>query len=95
VTPFAQAGGNISGVVSDRSDSAIPGTVVILKGSATQGVRVAKANSEGFCTAATLAPDEYDVAGSAAGFQTQAVNLTMVIGSHTGAELHAADPARS
>jgi len=54
VTLFAQAEGNISAVVSDRSDSAIPGAVVILKRNATQGVRVAKANSEGFCTAVIL-----------------------------------------
>jgi hypothetical protein len=43
----AQAGGNVSSVVSDPSGSAIPGAVLILKRSAMQSVRVAKANSVG------------------------------------------------
>jgi len=103
-TLFAQAGGNISGVVSDPSGAAIPGAVVMLKRSAAQGVRVAKANSEGFDSTRLPARrrTNYDVSASAAGFETQVAHLTMAIGSELNFTLrigpfvilHIARPAR-
>jgi hypothetical protein len=75
------AGADLSGIVTDPSGASMPKAKVALKSIATQIVRNLAPNREGFYTAPDLAPGEYEVTVSAAGFQTQTAHLILTIGA--------------
>src|SRR5579862_7731425 len=75
------AGGNVSGVVTDPSGAAIPRARVVLKRDATQIARTLPSNADGFFSAPNLAPGEYGITVSAAGFVTQMAHFTLEIGA--------------
>jgi outer membrane receptor protein involved in Fe transport len=87
------AGATLSGTIVDVSGTAIPGTNVIIKNTATEVTREVKTNGDGFYTAPNLLPGTYEISVSAQGFSTvvqrgitlvvgtpQVVNLTMRVG---------------
>jgi hypothetical protein len=65
------AGGSLSGIITDRSGASVPNANVVIKNSATGIARSVTTNAEGFYTAANLLPGNYEVAVSAAGFNTE------------------------
>lgn len=76
------AGGTLSGTITDPSGGAVPGAQVEIKNSATGVVRSLTTNSDGFYSAANLIPGSYEVAVSAAGFNTGIkTGITINVGS--------------
>jgi hypothetical protein len=75
------AGGNVSGIVTDPSGASIPRAAIVVRRIATRVAMTVNANGEGFYAAWNLVPGEYEVAVSAAGFETQIARLTLLVGS--------------
>ena len=68
-------------MVTDPSGASVPRAKVVVKNLATQVVRTAIANVEGFYSAPNLAPGEYEVTVTAAGFDAEVSRFTLTIGS--------------
>lgn len=66
----AQATGQIAGVVTDASGSAVPGATVEVTNIATNVTRAVKSGSDGLYTVPLLLPGQYRVKASMAGFST-------------------------
>jgi hypothetical protein len=79
--PAQIAGGNISGVISDPSGAPVRQAKVVLKSRATALVRALNSNGEGLYAAPDLAPGEYEITVSAAGFQAQIAEITLTVGA--------------
>src|SRR5258708_1051793 len=65
------AGGTLSGTITDASGAVVPTAEVVIKNSATGITTTVKTNTEGIYTAPNLLPGSYEVAVSAAGFDTE------------------------
>ena len=65
------AGGILSGTITDASGAVVPTAEVVIKNSATGITTTVKTNTEGIYTAPNLLPGSYEVAVSAAGFDTE------------------------
>lgn len=63
-------GGTILGTVSDASGARVPNAQVSMKNAATGESRTVATNENGFYNAPSLSPGNYDIAVTAAGFQT-------------------------
>lgn len=90
------AGGTISGTITDQAGLAVPQARVNLLNRETGILRTMTTNDQGFYTAANLSAGEYQITGSATGFETRVqsgvqisvggelvVNLTLVVGATT------------
>ena len=66
----AQATGQIAGVVTDASGSAVPGATVEVTNVATNVARTVKSGSDGLYTVPLLLPGQYRVKASMTGFST-------------------------
>ena len=66
----AQATGSINGVVSDPSESVLPGVTIEVTNIATNQTRRAVTGSDGFYTVPLLQPGSYTVKATLAGFRT-------------------------
>src|SRR6202165_5088866 len=74
VSPLLQAqvaGGTLSGTITDASGAVVPNAEVVIKNSATGITKTTTTNTEGIYTAPNLLPGSYEVAVSAAGFDTE------------------------
>ncbi len=93
-TAFAQDTATLTGAVRDNTGAVIAGASVEIKNTATGTVREVKANSAGEYVAAALAPGQYNITVTAAGFrkyqaegvilrvaQNARIDVTMQIGS--------------
>jgi outer membrane receptor protein involved in Fe transport len=67
---YAQATGTIAGLVSDQSESVLPGVTVEVTSAATNQTRRAISGTDGFYTVPLLQPGRYTVKATLAGFQT-------------------------
>ncbi len=67
---FAQATGQINGIVTDTSGSVVPGATVDVTNTATGQTRGAVSGADGFYTIPLLAPGVYQVKASLPGFRT-------------------------
>ncbi|HEY8668037.1 MAG TPA: carboxypeptidase-like regulatory domain-containing protein, partial [Tepidisphaeraceae bacterium] len=101
----AQFSGGIEGVVQDQSGGALPGATVGLKNLATGVAATTKSSDSGSYRFSSLAPGEYEVTASNAGFnnaqvhinvqtaQTANLNLTLqVTGANTSISVSAETP---
>ncbi len=85
---FAQAPtGIITGTVTDESGAVIPNAKITITNKATDSVRAALANSEGFYSAPALPAGVYEVRCEQSGFRTLLRNATVVAGSSTSVDL--------
>jgi hypothetical protein len=66
--------GNITGVVSDPSGSAIPGAALVIRNVNTNQSRQTSTNSSGLYSLTSLPVGTYELKVTAAGFQTSEVN---------------------
>lgn len=73
----AQIGSTVSGVVTDPSGASVPGAKLEFRNVATRIARQLSTNANGFFAAPNLSPGMYAIAVSAAGFQTQTVEVTV------------------
>ncbi len=77
---FAQGSGEISGIVTDPSGSAIGGASISVKDIATGVTRNAVSNSAGLYSFPALSPGTYTVSADAKGFQKQVrANITIQV----------------
>ena len=75
------SGATVSGTVSDPSGAAIPKAQVVITNRATGVSRSAETNAVGFYAVPNLLPGGYEIAVSAAGFDTQTVRLDLTVGA--------------
>src|ERR1700676_5036585 len=76
------AGGTLSGTVSDSNGAGIPQAKLVIKNVATGVERTVTTNADGFYTAVNLLPGSYQIAISAAGFNSETRHgVTMTVGS--------------
>lgn len=93
-----QAGGSLSGTVTDATGAVIPGATVVVGNSTKPAARAVKTDSTGRFLVDGLAPGAYDVKASSPGFKTQQLtgvtvaafegsvaNLSLSIGTSTQA----------
>jgi Carboxypeptidase regulatory-like domain/Putative zinc-finger len=66
-----QAGGSLSGRVTDATGAVIPGATVVVVNSVNRAARAVKTDSTGRFLVDGLAPGAYDVKASSPGFKTQ------------------------
>src|SRR5260221_2394574 len=80
---YAQgAAATLTGTVSDRSGAVIPKAEISAKNAATGVVRGGETNSAGLYTVPGLAPGNYAVSGTAAGFSTAVrTNIALTVGA--------------
>ncbi len=67
---FAQATGQINGIVTDSTGSVVPGVTIDVTNTATGQTRTAVTGADGFYTVPQLAPGVYQVKATLAGFRT-------------------------
>ena len=80
--PAQVAGGTLSGTITDPSGGAVANAQVVIKNSATGVAKTLPTNTDGFYSAANLLPGDYEVAVSAAGFNTEIKKgITINVGS--------------
>src|SRR5689334_15996968 len=85
---FAQAPtGIITGTVTDESGAVIPNAKITITNRATEFVRSALANPEGFYSAPALPAGEYEVRCEQSGFRTTVRRATVEAGSTTSVNL--------
>jgi Carboxypeptidase regulatory-like domain/TonB-dependent Receptor Plug Domain len=76
------AGGRLSGTLSDPSGAGIPEAKLVIKNVATGVERTVTTNADGYYTAVNLLPGSYQIAISAAGFNSETRHgVTMSVGS--------------
>src|ERR1700687_4986400 len=76
------AGGTLSGTITDPSGAGIPQARVVIKNVATGVERSVTTNTDGFYTAPSLLPGEYQVTLDAKGFNTETrTGITMTVGA--------------
>src|ERR1700736_858850 len=76
------AGANLSGIVMDESNAAVPDATISIKSVAMGTVREVRSNSDGFYSAPDLLAGDYDIEASAKGFSTVALkDVTLTVGS--------------
>jgi hypothetical protein len=80
---FAQATGQINGIVTDGSGAVLPGVTVEATNSATGIVRTAVTGADGLYTIPLLQPGDYDVKASLQGFRTALQEKVRVTVSET------------
>ena len=80
---FAQSTGTVSGVVTDASGAALPGTLVEATSQGTGQVRTATAGDDGFYSIPLLPPGLYDLKASLTGFTNLIRRGVRVTGSET------------
>ncbi|MGC4082655.1 MAG: carboxypeptidase-like regulatory domain-containing protein, partial [Vicinamibacterales bacterium] len=80
---FAQATGQINGLITDSSDSVLPGVVVEATNLATGLVRSATTGGDGLYTIPLLPPGDYDVKASLQGFRSAVQQKIRVTVSET------------
>jgi hypothetical protein len=78
LSAWAQFSGNIQGDVRDPSGAAVAGAVVTLNNAATSVNQTIKTDNAGNYRFVSLAPSDYKVSVSAAGFAPAAVTLTLL-----------------
>jgi hypothetical protein len=81
------AGGTVSGAVTDPSGAAIAGAQVSVKNLASGQSTEARTNSAGAYTISNLAPGDYEVSVSAAGFTTRTTRVTLVADARQNLDL--------
>ncbi len=64
------AGGTIQGTITDSSGGAISGVQIAIKNVATNAIKTATTNGDGFYTAPNLLPGEYELTATMANFAT-------------------------
>ena len=74
-------GGTLSGTITDASGAVLPNAQVSIKNLGTGIVRTIATNAAGLYTAPNLLPADYVVTTSAAGFATEATNVTLTVGA--------------
>jgi len=86
---FAQvAGGRLSGTVSDPSGAGIPEAKLVIKNVATGVERTVTTNADGFYSTVNLLPGSYQIAISAAGFNSETRHgVTMTVGAQLTIDL--------
>jgi hypothetical protein len=85
----------LSGRVQDPTQAPIPGARAKLIAKATGSLRETATNAEGLFEAPNLAPGEYSLEVSAAGFADQERDIVLEVGQHMGIDLSLQLGARS
>ena len=76
------SGATLSGVVTDPSNSPVPGATLSIKSAATGIARDVTTDADGFYSAPNLPPGAYEITTSAAGFSTQVqTGVTLTVGA--------------
>src|SRR5579862_9635172 len=83
----AQATGNISGIVTDSTNSVIPGATITITNKATSAVRSVTSNNDGLYTVPGLEAGQYTVRGEHSGFKTVALDAEVLAGSNFTANI--------
>jgi len=74
-------GGSIQGIVADATGAALPGVTVVIRNTATGGIREIVTDEQGRYLAPVLPPGEYELRASLPGFQTvDRRGITLVVG---------------
>ena len=82
------AGGTLSGTVSDTNGSGIPQAKLVIKNVATGVERTVTTNADGFYSTVNLLPGSYQIAISAAGFNSETRHgVTMTVGAQLTIDL--------
>ena len=82
------AGGRLSGTVSDPSGAGIPEAKLVIKNVATGVERTVTTNADGFYSTVNLLPGSYQIAISAAGFNSETRHgVTMTVGAQLTIDL--------
>jgi Carboxypeptidase regulatory-like domain/TonB-dependent Receptor Plug Domain/TonB dependent receptor len=82
------AGGRLSGTVSDPSGAGIPEAKLVIKNVATGVERTVTTNADGFYSTVNLLPGSYQIAISAAGFNSETRHgVTMSVGAQLTIDL--------
>jgi len=85
VTPVAHAQnattGALSGVVEDGTGAVVPGATVTVTDASTDAKQVVITNAEGRYTVGLLKPDQYKVTATAAGLQSDTIEVSVVLGT--------------
>src|SRR6516162_3210933 len=88
IAAFAQVPtGIITGTVTDESGAVIPYAKITITNKATDFVRSALANAEGYFSAPALPAGEYEVRGEQTGFRIVQRSATVAAGSSTTVNL--------
>ncbi len=80
VSPDPQAGGSITGTIADTSGAAIPGATIRLSSEAPPQSLIAKVDSDGVFSFASLVAGQYRLLVSAAGFAPKIVLVSLGAG---------------
>ncbi|NDQ55497.1 MAG: TonB-dependent receptor plug domain-containing protein [Acidipila sp.] len=76
------SGATLSGVVTDPSNSPVPGATLSIKSAGTGIARDVTTDADGFYSAPNLPPGAYEITTSAAGFSTQVqTGVTLTVGA--------------
>src|SRR3954447_13326056 len=67
---FAQTSGEITGIVTDPSGSAVPNSAITLTSAATNATRQTQSSTNGLYTFTSLPPGMYNVKAEHPGFKT-------------------------
>ncbi len=87
---WAQATGQINGVVTDTSGGVLPGVTIEVTNRATGAVRTAVTGADGLFTVPLVQPGDYDVKASLSGFRTalrESVRVTVAETARVAFEL--------
>ena len=75
------AQGTISGTISDSKGAVVPGAQIVITSLATNATKTMTTDGSGFYTAGALAPGDYTLTVSAAGFAKTTETVTVQIGN--------------
>src|SRR5580698_4922451 len=75
------AQGTISGTISDSKGAGVPGAQIVITRLATNATKTMTTDGSGFYTAGALAPGDYTLTVSAAGFAKTTETVTVQIGN--------------
>ena len=79
--------GALSGAVVDQTGAVVPGATVVVTDPSTNATRNVITNAEGRYTVGLLKPGAYKVSASAAGLQSDTVEVSVVLGTTIPAEI--------